>query len=187
MNRHILAIAVMASTVSAADAGLAQGRTPAYDALVAKHAQANGVPETLVHRIIVRESRYNPRAVSKGNYGLMQIRLGTAKGMGYRGTPAGLLDADTNMTYAVRYLANAYKVAGGNHERAVSLYAGGYYYVAKRKGMLSALKGPLVGRTTTIASVGSEPQANALATRVDPTSTPVANDALSAAMERAAR
>lgn len=33
-----------------------------YDAMVARHARANGVPEALVHRIIMRESRYNPRA-----------------------------------------------------------------------------------------------------------------------------
>lgn len=111
------------------------------DALISRHASANGVPEALVRRVIKRESRGNPRAVSKGNYGLMQIRLGTARGLGYTGTAAGLLDADTNMTYAVKYLANAYKVAGGNHDRAVSLYAGGYYYAAKGKGMLGSLKG----------------------------------------------
>jgi soluble lytic murein transglycosylase-like protein len=67
----------------------------------------------------------------------MQIKPATARGLGYSGSAAGLLDADTNMTYAVRYLANAYRVAGGNPDRAVSLYAGGYYYyAAKAKGML---------------------------------------------------
>lgn len=110
------------------------------DALVAQHAKAHGVPEALVHRIIRRESGYNPRAVSRGNYGLMQIRYATARGMGYRGTTSGLLDANTNLTYAVPYLANAYKVAGGNHDRAVALYAGGYYYEAKRKGLLQSLR-----------------------------------------------
>jgi soluble lytic murein transglycosylase-like protein len=98
-----------------------------YDALIARHAAANGVPESLVRRVIMRESRYNHRAVSKGNYGLMQIRLGTARGLGYRGTAAGLLDPDTNMTYAVRYLAGAYRAAGGNHDRAVAYYQSGYY------------------------------------------------------------
>jgi soluble lytic murein transglycosylase-like protein len=106
-----------------------------YDALVAKHAAANGVPEALVRRVIMRESRYNPRAVSKGNFGIMQIRLGTARALGYSGGAQGLLDADTNMTYAVKYLAGAYKVAGGNHDRAVGLYARGYYFDAKRKGL----------------------------------------------------
>jgi soluble lytic murein transglycosylase-like protein len=106
----------------------------AYQSLVAQHAAANGLPVELVHRVIMRESRYNPRAVSKGNYGIMQIRLGTARAMGYRGDAAGLLDANTNMTYAVKYLAGAYRAAGGNHDRAVANYARGYYYTAKAQG-----------------------------------------------------
>ncbi|RDI57986.1 lytic transglycosylase domain-containing protein [Microvirga subterranea] len=110
------------------------------DALVAQHARVHGVPEALVHRIIRRESGYNPRASHRGNLGLMQIRYATARGMGYTGPASGLLDANTNLTYAVPYLANAYRVAGGNADRAVSLYAGGYYYVAKRKGMLGQLR-----------------------------------------------
>jgi soluble lytic murein transglycosylase-like protein len=105
-----------------------------HDALVAKHAAAHGVPESLVRRVILRESRGNARAVSKGNYGLMQIRLGTARAMGYSGGAAGLLDADTNMTYAVKYLAGAYRAAGGNADRAVRYYQGGYYYQAKARG-----------------------------------------------------
>jgi soluble lytic murein transglycosylase-like protein len=117
--------------------------------LVAQHAQASGVPEALVHRIIQRESGYNPRASNRGNLGLMQIRYATARGMGYSGPASGLLDANTNLAYAVPYLANAYKVAGGNPDRAVSLYAGGYYYAAKRKGLLRELRtGPREPVTT---------------------------------------
>jgi soluble lytic murein transglycosylase-like protein len=110
------------------------------NALVAQHAKVHGVPEALVHRIIQRESSYNPRASSRGNLGLMQIRYDTARGMGYTGPASGLLDANTNLTYAVPYLANAYRVAGGSPNRAVSLYTGGYYYVAKRKGLLRELR-----------------------------------------------
>ncbi|ARQ00091.1 transglycosylase SLT domain-containing protein [Pseudorhodoplanes sinuspersici] len=106
----------------------------AYSGLVSSHAAAHGLPPALVHRVIMRESRYNPRAVSKGNYGMMQIRLGTARAMGYRGDAAGLLDPNVNMTYAVKYLAGAYRAAGGNHDRAVALYARGYHDVAKRQG-----------------------------------------------------
>jgi len=105
-----------------------------YAGMVAAQASANGVPASLIHRVIMRESRYNPRAVSRGNYGLMQIRLGTARAMGYGGSAAGLLDAATNMTYAVRYLAGAYRAAGGNENRAVALYARGYYVEAKAQG-----------------------------------------------------
>jgi soluble lytic murein transglycosylase-like protein len=105
----------------------------ALAAMASRHAQMNGVPESLVHRVIMRESRYNPRAVSRGNYGLMQIRLGTARAMGYTGSAAGLLDPETNMTYAVRYLAGAYQAAGGNPGRAVAYYASGYHGKAKRR------------------------------------------------------
>ena len=105
------------------------------DTLVARHAAANNLPEDLVRRVIKRESGGNPRVVSAGNYGLMQIKLATARSMGYTGSAAGLLDADTNMTYAVKYLAGAYRVANGNPNQAVHYYAAGYYYAAKNKGM----------------------------------------------------
>ena len=113
----------------------ANGNKGNLDALIARHAAANNLPEDLVRRVIKRESGGNPRVVSAGNYGLMQIKLPTARAMGYTGTAAGLLDADTNMTYAVKYLAGAYRVAGGNAGRAVHYYASGYYYAAKAKGM----------------------------------------------------
>jgi soluble lytic murein transglycosylase-like protein len=102
--------------------------------LVARHAQANGVPEALVHRVIVRESRYQPHLVGRGGtIGLMQIKLATARGLGYTGSAEGLRDPDTNLTYAVKYLAGAYRAANGDHARAVHYYAGGYYYAAKRQ------------------------------------------------------
>jgi soluble lytic murein transglycosylase-like protein len=98
----------------------------ALEGLIAQHASANGVPVALVRRVILRESGYNPRAVYRGNYGLMQIRLGTARSLGYRGAAEGLLDPETNMTYAVRYLAGAYRAAGGNEARTLALHARGY-------------------------------------------------------------
>jgi soluble lytic murein transglycosylase-like protein len=104
------------------------------DGMAAAQASANGVPVSLVERVIKRESGGNPRAVSRGNYGLMQIRLGTARAMGFYGSAAELLDPQINMTYAVRYLAGAYRAAGGNENRAVALYASGYYYQARAQG-----------------------------------------------------
>jgi soluble lytic murein transglycosylase-like protein len=116
----------------ALDASPSQG---AYAEMVARHAAANGVPVSLVHRVIMRESRYNPRAISKGNYGIMQIRLSTARAMGYTGTASGLLDPEINMAYAVKYLAGAYKTAGGSESGAVANYARGYYHQATRRGL----------------------------------------------------
>lgn len=105
-----------------------------YAEMVAAHARANGVPEALVHRVIMRESRYHPGLVGRGGtIGLMQIKLATARGVGYTGDAAGLRDPNTNLTYAVKYLAGAYRAANGDHARAVRYFAGGYYYAAKRQ------------------------------------------------------
>jgi soluble lytic murein transglycosylase-like protein len=98
-----------------------------YRLMIALLARANSVPPSLVHRVIVRESGYNERAVNSGNYGLMQIRLVTARALGYGGTAEGLLDPETNMAYAVRYLAGAYRAAHGDEDRAVALYSSGYH------------------------------------------------------------
>ena len=56
--------------------------------------------------------------------------------MGYSGVPRGLLDAETNLKYAVKYLAGAWLVAQGNPDLADRLYQSGYYYDAKRMGLL---------------------------------------------------
>jgi soluble lytic murein transglycosylase-like protein len=131
----LFALAATCGTASARERLVRHDANGNLDALIAKHAAANGLPEELVRRIVKRESGGRSGVVSKGNYGLMQIKLATARGMGYTGTAAGLLDADTNMTYAVKYLAGAYKVAGGNQSRAVHYYAAGYYYAAKARGI----------------------------------------------------
>jgi hypothetical protein len=135
-----------------------------YEGLVASHAAANGIPASLVHRVIMRESRYNPGAVGRGGaMGMMQIKLATARGMGYTGSAAGLLDANTNLTYAVKYLAGAYRAAGGSESRAVGYYAGGYYYAAKAQGWAGQTRvasaqptAPLPGFT--LASAEPQPQ-----------------------------
>ncbi len=131
-------VLLLAAAATLAVAHPAHAQRAEYDSMIASHAAANGVPAELVHRVIVRESRYNARAVSKGNYGMMQIRLGTARALGYTGSAQGLLDPNTNLTYAVKYLAGAYRTAGGNHAQAVRYYASGYYYAAKRQRSMSA-------------------------------------------------
>lgn len=124
-----------------------------YDEMVARHAQANGVPAELVHRVIVRESRYRPGLVGRGGtIGMMQIKLATARGLGYTGTAEGLRDPETNLTYAVKYLAGAYRAANGDQNRAVSYYAGGYYYAAKRQGRASRVQEPRGPDAVTVRS-----------------------------------
>ena len=106
------------------------------DIFIAKYSDLYNVPEPLIRRIIVRESGYNPKARNGPYYGLMQIRYDTAQSMGYRGAASGLLDADTNLRYGVKYLGGAYLVGDRNSDQAVRNYAHGYYYAAKHKGLL---------------------------------------------------
>ena len=129
---NLIAFSVVATFLVAPPAA-AQQRAQ-YESLVATHARANNVPEALVHRVIVRESRYHPELVGRGGtIGLMQIKLATARGLGYTGDAAGLRDPETNLTYGVKYLAGAWRAANGDHARAVRYFAGGYYYAAKRQ------------------------------------------------------
>ncbi len=122
--------------VPEASRALYPNETPQLRALIVEQAQANRVPVDLVQRVVVRESRHVPSARNGPYYGLMQILPETARTMGYRGRPEGLLDAETNLTYGVRYLRGAWLVAGGDQDEAVGWYARGYYYEAKRKGLL---------------------------------------------------
>lgn len=106
------------------------------DGLITKYAMIYDVPETLIRRVVQRESGFNPKARNGPYYGLMQIRHDTARSMGYSGSAAGLLDAETNLKYAVKYLRGAYVVAGYNSDGAMRNYARGYYYDAKKLGLL---------------------------------------------------
>jgi soluble lytic murein transglycosylase-like protein len=112
------------------------GETPEMRALIERYAAVHDIPESLLHRIIQRESGYNAGARNGPYYGLMQIHPRTAQTMGYDGPAEGLLDAETSLIYAGRYLRGAWMVSGGDQERAVMWYAKGYYYEAKRLGLL---------------------------------------------------
>jgi soluble lytic murein transglycosylase-like protein len=132
--KRLLSLACLMTLAALPLSQAAHAQHAQYDALVVTHAQANGVPEALVHRVIVRESRYQPALVGRGGtIGLMQIKLATARGLGYTGDAAGLRDPNTNLTYAVKYLAGAYRAANGDHRRAMAYYASGYYAAAKRQ------------------------------------------------------
>lgn len=104
--------------------------------MVDDYADRYGVPRTLAHRVVKRESTYNPQARNGSYYGLMQIHPATAKTMGFRGEPSELLNAETNLEYAMKYLRGAWLVSDGNQDSAVGWYSRGYYYEAKKRGLL---------------------------------------------------
>ena len=138
-----LALTACARPDTAEQAALSTSATPLYPnetpelrRLIEAAARENDVPVALVQRVIIRESSHRPGARNGPYLGLMQILPATARTMGFRGQPSDLLDAETNLRYAVRYLRGAWLLADGSHDRAVMWYARGYYYEAKRRGML---------------------------------------------------
>ncbi|MEY4984225.1 MAG: hypothetical protein RIR62_2491 [Pseudomonadota bacterium] len=118
------------------EAEVTRGGPAQINRLISHYARVHDVPEAIIHQTVRRESGYNPAARNGPYYGLMQIHPQTARTMGYRGAPEGLLDPDTNLNYAVKYLRGAYLVARGNVERTHMWYRRGYYYEAKRMGLL---------------------------------------------------
>jgi len=110
--------------------------TPELRTLIEKYAAIYDVPVDLVHRVVIRESTHNPAARNGPYYGLMQILPQTARGIGYKGTNEGLMDAETNLRWGVKYLRGAWLLSDGDYDTAISWYARGYYYEAKRRGML---------------------------------------------------
>jgi len=119
-------------------AALYPGETPQMRALIVKYAAIHQIPESLLHRVIQRESDYRANARNGPYWGLMQILPETARTMGHRGPAESLLDPEVNLTYAGRYLRGAWIVANGNEAEAVQWYARGYYYEARDRCLLIA-------------------------------------------------
>jgi soluble lytic murein transglycosylase-like protein len=110
--------------------------TPQLRRQIERAANDYDVPFDLVQRVVKRESGHRPDARNGPYYGLMQIHPRTAETMGYRGSAQGLLVAETNLKYGVKYLRGAWLVSRGDRDAAVGWYSRGYYYEAKRMGLL---------------------------------------------------
>lgn len=104
----------------------AASRGGSYSALIARHAAANGVPYAIADAMVRIESRYNPGARNGPNVGLTQINPRTARGLGFQGSTAALYDPDTNLRYGIKYLAQAYRLAGGDLCGTVLRYQAGH-------------------------------------------------------------
>lgn len=108
-----------------------------YEAVISKLAKKNNVPVDLVHAVVRTESNYNTKATgSVGEIGLMQIRLGTARELGYTGSAKGLYNPVINLEYGTKYLAKAHKLSAGNTCGTILKYNAGHG--AKRMNPVSA-------------------------------------------------
>jgi soluble lytic murein transglycosylase-like protein len=127
----LAAMSVLLSSFSAATAA-----SP-YDRIIARYASAYGVPVSLAHAVVAIESNYNPsRRGRAGEIGLMQVKLQTARGMGYRGSARGLYNPSTNIRYGMAYLGGARKLGGKSVCGTILKYNAGHY--AKRMNPVSA-------------------------------------------------
>lgn len=133
--RHAIrnALFCLAFLATASMTGMASAGQAPYAALIAEHARANGIPVDLAHAVVRHESGYNARATGRaGEVGLMQIKLATARGIGYRGSRQALYDPGTNIRWGMKYLGEARRLAGGSECGTLSRYNGGL----GRKGMI---------------------------------------------------
>jgi soluble lytic murein transglycosylase-like protein len=96
-------------------------------AAIEREAKRQGVPAEIAEAVGHTESGFNPSVVgADGEVGVMQVMPATARMMGFSGGPAELADPDVNIRYGVTYLAQAYRLAGGDLCTAVMKYRAGH-------------------------------------------------------------
>lgn len=132
MKKLLLALVIGCSmSVSASYAKDTTTNTPKYTSLDIKelvtiYAERHQVPLNFAHAIISLESHYNPNVMgAKGEYGLGQIRCGTAKSMGFKGTCDELHDPAVNLEYSMSYLRYAMDLTHNEICQAASYYGSG--------------------------------------------------------------
>ena len=92
-----------------------------------RYAEAAGIPDTLVRAVVRVESDWDQSMTGfAGEVGLMQIRPETAREMGFVEEEEKLYDPETNIRWGVRYLAEAWRLAGGDVCQTVLKYNSGH-------------------------------------------------------------
>jgi soluble lytic murein transglycosylase len=94
----------------------------AYDSIIKRHSEANGLDYRLVKAVMLAESNGNQAAISqKGARGLMQIMPDTAAEMEVRDP----FDPDENIGAGARYLKLLHQLFDGNLELVLAAYNAG--------------------------------------------------------------
>jgi soluble lytic murein transglycosylase-like protein len=97
-------------------------RSAKYDQAIAGAAKANTIQAALVRAVIVVESGFNPRAVSKrGAVGLMQLQPATARRYGVK----DIYDPEQNIRAGTHYLSDLLTRFDSNLELALAAYNAG--------------------------------------------------------------
>jgi soluble lytic murein transglycosylase-like protein len=85
------------------------------------------LPPKLLSSICYVESKYDTAAIHYNDgkthsYGVCQIKYSTAKWLGFKGTPAELMEPKNNIYYAGLYLKHQIKRYNGSIEKAIIAY-----------------------------------------------------------------
>jgi hypothetical protein len=95
--------------------------------LIVDESAKSGLPPDIAEAVVYVESAYNPAAIGEvGEIGLMQVRPETAAMLGFRGSLTDLSKPEVNLHYGIIYLAEAWRLAGGDLCRALMKYRAGH-------------------------------------------------------------
>ncbi|MHC2467185.1 lytic transglycosylase domain-containing protein [Bradyrhizobium embrapense] len=98
-----------------------------YRALIEKEAAGSGLAPEIAEAVMGVESGYNPDVIGGvGEIGLMQLLPSTARMLGFSGSLAELAIPENNIHFGVMYLAQAWRLAGGDLCTAVMKYRAGH-------------------------------------------------------------
>ena len=105
-------------------------RVLSYRKTILKYAWSYKIDPALISGIIHVESEGISGALRSGTNdtytGLMQLGFKTAKAFGYTGNVAGLLSADNNVNFGVKYFKDGYDKYNKNLYDAISAYNAGH-------------------------------------------------------------
>lgn len=98
-----------------------------YRTLIESEARREGLAPEIAEAVMAVESGYNPTAIGGvGEIGLMQVLPSTARMLGFVGSNTELAVPATNIRYGVTYLAQAWRLSGGDLCTAVMKYRAGH-------------------------------------------------------------
>jgi soluble lytic murein transglycosylase-like protein len=98
-----------------------------YRRLVAREAEALKMPAKVAEAFVEVESGYDAaRKGDDGRIGLTQINLRIARQYGFKGSEKDLADPETNVRWGLKYLAGAYRKAGGDVCRTTAKFVSGH-------------------------------------------------------------
>jgi soluble lytic murein transglycosylase-like protein len=99
----------------------------ALGTLIDIEALAAGIPAEIATAVVTVESGGNPDLIGEaGEVGLMQVLPSTARMLGFNGMAHELAQPDINIRLSVRYLAAAWRLAGGDLCTTVMKYRAGH-------------------------------------------------------------